>query len=903
MMNQSVAEKRLASLIPPVREWNLQEACWIEEGAILESYKNQYKKMLISPSFTLEGGRTYKFKLSLNILDEGGVSFAILDRKNYKIPQQKYLQGDGCLESLLEITVKEPGLFQLVLTNYQKNRVACTRVKDISISVESEEYLVYQFPKVDTFLPHWSYLEQSIHSLCKRSRFWNTIVAAIEMRLGREEVLSLPQYMALCPTGQCNALCGFCSVTTSRTGIIKKQLSFERLERFLAPVSKTIRVYGLEGNGEPTLYDRFDDLVKVLTSDGATFYLITNGERLKSQQIELLLKYSDSINFSLNAATAQTHQRVMKLKHFDTVIDNIKQLVSGRGSYKYPKISVSYVVNHDNIHEVQKFIDFAENELQVDFVLVRPLSEIANEQGTVEDLRPLVPYESDIKDMIDSVQDYLEDTPRRANVQVYPETFKAYQPDPLDRIIMPLGFEGRLLPPHRRDWLSMHPQLQVAWLLNCAKLACPPNAESGMLWTSVPIPVESERSLKFRCLIRLAGSPITLSITDIDANELASQEISPNSNDWQDIEMIVETEGREYLRIACRYNGGMLNAELDFERLRTPSNGLRREFKLPHSRRWEVASPDARVEWNQNRVRVGWSGSPWLYLLKSYSIPCQPHQTLSLPITVQVNSGALGIGILSEDFQHWTNTFAFTEGNHETTVSINTQNNHRLQVVLYSQAEKPLDAEVNWLDGLEMPPKRTLAAAPPQQSVELESAKVSKDNVAVQSAPGEDSPQLSDQSSGKRITAWLGRKGAIAQWWRQLLFGKVKIYCQKPWTDLHNFTVDGRMDVCCIATGASQQRYALGNLFTQDFQQVWNGESAREFRRTVNSDKPLPPCQRCPMAYAYQGPLFSPTNIETIRSILWDKVGGLPGGKLWHALVFFPIYWFFNLVVFRGFKR
>ena len=73
---------------------------------------------------------------------------------------------------------------------------------------------------------------------------------------------------------------------------------------------------------------------------------------------------------------------------------------------------------------------------------------------------------------------------------------------------------------------------------------------------------------------------------------------------------------------------------------------------------------------------------------------------------------------------------------------------------------------------------------------------------------------------------------------------------------LHNFSVDGRMDVCCIATGPSQERYALGNLFTQSFQEVWNGPSAREFRRTVNSANPLPPCQRCPMAYGYQGLFF-----------------------------------------------
>jgi radical SAM protein with 4Fe4S-binding SPASM domain len=82
--------------------------------------------------------------------------------------------------------------------------------------------------------------------------------------------------------------------------------------------------------------------------------------------------------------------------------------------------------------------------------------------------------------------------------------------------------------------------------------------------------------------------------------------------------------------------------------------------------------------------------------------------------------------------------------------------------------------------------------------------------------------------------------------------------CQKPWTDLHNFSVDGRVDVCCIATGPSQTRYQLGNLNTDSFQDVWNGPAAREFRRTVNSDKPLPPCERCPMLRSFQGLWFDP---------------------------------------------
>jgi radical SAM protein with 4Fe4S-binding SPASM domain len=88
--------------------------------------------------------------------------------------------------------------------------------------------------------------------------------------------------------------------------------------------------------------------------------------------------------------------------------------------------------------------------------------------------------------------------------------------------------------------------------------------------------------------------------------------------------------------------------------------------------------------------------------------------------------------------------------------------------------------------------------------------------------------------------------------------GRYEIFCQKPWTDLHNFTVDGRLDVCCIATGSSQEQYKLGNLTSDSFQDIWNGPAAKQFRRTVNSKNPLPPCARCPLGYAYQGMWFDP---------------------------------------------
>jgi hypothetical protein len=92
---------------------------------------------------------------------------------------------------------------------------------------------------------------------------------------------------------------------------------------------------------------------------------------------------------------------------------------------------------------------------------------------------------------------------------------------------------------------------------------------------------------------------------------------------------------------------------------------------------------------------------------------------------------------------------------------------------------------------------------------------------------------------------------------------------------------------------------------TLPFHEVWYGERAKEFRRTVNSDQPLPPCERCPMSHAYQGPLLDPVHtMGQFRAMFFSREFlnrrytryiGYAGYYLgWVVLQF---------VVFRGFKR
>lgn len=62
--------------------------------------------------------------------------------------------------------------------------------------------------------------------------------------------------------------------------------------------------------------------------------------------------------------------------------------------------------------------------------------------------------------------------------------------------------------------------------------------------------------------------------------------------------------------------------------------------------------------------------------------------------------------------------------------------------------------------------------------------------------------------------------------------------CYKPWQGM-NVSKDGDVTICCGGSGA------FGNIFKQDFFEVWNSRPFRKFRELVNSPTPPSNCLKC----------------------------------------------------------
>jgi radical SAM protein with 4Fe4S-binding SPASM domain len=76
--------------------------------------------------------------------------------------------------------------------------------------------------------------------------------------------------------------------------------------------------------------------------------------------------------------------------------------------------------------------------------------------------------------------------------------------------------------------------------------------------------------------------------------------------------------------------------------------------------------------------------------------------------------------------------------------------------------------------------------------------------------------------------------------------------CQRPWS-LSYVSANGNVFPCCIApcTAKNYRGAMLGNAFTEDFAQIWNGEKYQRFRRQFESDVPPDPCEGCGLKWSY----------------------------------------------------
>jgi len=203
----------------------------------------------------------------------------------------------------------------------------------------------------------------------------NRITNMLELDQGDAELTSYPLDVCLPIADICNARCTFC--TSWLEG--KKILKIEQLDGF-KPVIQHAQAIGLAGHGEPLSHPKLPAILSRLRDwvDPRTLcYVITNGVYLYKNLEALIEARVVSYAFSLNAASAETHETVMGLApgSFATILDGIRALIQTRDAKPHLGItvSISLVLTQDNIHEAGAIVRLG-NELGVDKVQLKTIA-------------------------------------------------------------------------------------------------------------------------------------------------------------------------------------------------------------------------------------------------------------------------------------------------------------------------------------------------------------------------------------------------------------------------------------------------------------------------------------------------------------------------------------------------
>jgi len=96
--------------------------------------------------------------------------------------------------------------------------------------------------------------------------------------------------------------------------------------------------------------------------------LITNGILISDEWADHLVRGSNWIQVSLNAATKETHEIVNKNSNFERVVDNLKKLIELKRRYGLAiEIIYKFTIVNENVHEIGSAIEFA-NSLGCDTI-------------------------------------------------------------------------------------------------------------------------------------------------------------------------------------------------------------------------------------------------------------------------------------------------------------------------------------------------------------------------------------------------------------------------------------------------------------------------------------------------------------------------------------------------------
>ena len=182
-------------------------------------------------------------------------------------------------------------------------------------------------------------------------------------------VATRPLHFQLEPAIGCNLLCKTCQVPAY------KEVRSMPVERFAHAFDQIMPLkIGLSGAGEPFLNKDMIPIIRHARAGGASVLTTTNFTLCGKLLEDLVSSGLNLIKISLDAATAETYERIRGRDFFGRIIDDVRRLqeIKRRRGSRTPYIRLQFVLQRDNLDEAPRFARLA-HELGADSVYYQPL--------------------------------------------------------------------------------------------------------------------------------------------------------------------------------------------------------------------------------------------------------------------------------------------------------------------------------------------------------------------------------------------------------------------------------------------------------------------------------------------------------------------------------------------------
>lgn len=170
--------------------------------------------------------------------------------------------------------------------------------------------------------------------------------------------------------GTCNLKCAKCythgenlvSTNVRHSGI----MSADSLKKILDEVEIFQPRIAPQTWDEPLINPHILNYLKEIKTRNLAITMDTNGLLLNESKMNSMVEIKvDSIFISLDALTPEAYKKVRGVDKLNFLIEKVHQFIKIRGTEKFPRIGVSFVIEPDNYHEKDLFIDYWKNTVDV----------------------------------------------------------------------------------------------------------------------------------------------------------------------------------------------------------------------------------------------------------------------------------------------------------------------------------------------------------------------------------------------------------------------------------------------------------------------------------------------------------------------------------------------------------